>query len=73
MELTARGKTFAGNKLPGSIYPGSSLSPQLFVILMIPLTYIIRKCNRDYKCTRSLEKINHLMYSIKLFAKNEKE
>ena len=42
---------------------------------MMPLNHILRKCIAGYKLSRSLEKINHMMYmdDIKLFAKNEKE
>ena len=47
----------------------------LFIIAMMPLNHILRKCSAGYKLCRSYEKINHLMYmdDIKLFAKNEKE
>ena len=48
--------------------------PTLFVIAMIPLNYILRKCTVGKQFTKSLE-INHLMYmdDIKLFSKNEIE
>ena len=51
---------------------GDSLSPLLFIMAMIPLSYILRRC---YKFTKSQEKIYHLMYidDIKLFSKKEKE
>ena len=41
----------------------------------MPLNHIFRKCAAGYKLSRSLEKINHLMYmdDIKLFAKYERE
>ena len=57
------------------IFQGYALSPLLFIISMMPLTHILRKCAAGYKLSRSQEKINHLMYmdDIKLFAKNEKE
>ena len=49
--------------------------PLLFIIAMMPLNHILRKCTAGYKVSTSLEKVNHLMYmdDIKLFAKNEKE
>ena len=48
--------------------------PLLFVIAMMPLNHILRKCPAGYKLSRSPEKINHLyMDDIKLFAKNGKE
>ena len=54
---------------------GDVLSPLLFDIAMMPLNHILRKCTNEYKLSKSLEKINHLMYKdeTKLLAKNEKE
>ena len=49
--------------------------PQLFGILMIPLSYRRRKWTGDCKFRKSQEKIDFLMYrdNIKLFTKNKKE
>ena len=60
-------------KDPKRYIPG--ISPLLFLIAMMPLTHILRKCTAGYKLSKSQEIINHLMYmeDIKLFAKNEKE
>ena len=60
------GKTF-------NIFQEDALSPFLFVITMMPLNYILKKCTRGNKFSKLQEKINHLMYDIKLFAKNVKE
>ena len=51
------------------------VSPLLFVIAMMPLNHILRKCIAGYKLSKSQEKINDLMYmnDMKLFAKNEPE
>ena len=67
VELTA--------KIQRGIFQGDALSPLLFIIAMMPLNYIFRKCTARYKLTLSQEKINHLMYKddIKPFAKKEKE
>ena len=75
MELTAGGRSLAETKIQRGIFQGDALSPLLFIIAMIPLNHILRKCIAGYKLSRSEEKINHLMYMdyIKLFAKNEKE
>ena len=64
VKLTAGGKSWAETKIQ-----------LLFIIAMMPLNHILRKCTTGYKLSRSQEKINHLMYldGIKLFAKNEKE
>ena len=73
-ELTAGGRSLAEAKIQRSIFQGDALSPLLFIIAMIPLNHILRKCTAGYKLSRSQEKINHLMYmdDIILFAKKEK-
>ena len=74
VELTA-GRRLAEAKILRGIFQGDALSPLLFIIAMMPLNHILRKCTAGYKLSRSQEKINHLMYmdDTKLFAKNEKE
>ena len=75
VELTAGGRNLAETKIQRVIFQGGALSPLLFIIAMMPLNHILRKCTAGYKLSRSQEKINHLMYidGIKLFAINEKE
>ena len=75
VELTAGGKSLAETKIQRGNFQGVARSPLLFIIAMMPLNHILRKCKAGYKLSRSQEKINHLMYmdGIKLFAKNEKE
>ena len=75
VELTAGGRSLAETKIKRGIFQGYALSPLLFIIAMMPLNCILRKCTDGYKLSRSREMINHLMYmdDIKLFAKNEKE
>ena len=75
VRLTSRGRSLAEAKIQRGIFQGGALSPLLFIIAMMPLNHILRKCAAGYKLSRSQEKINHLMYmdDIKLFAKNEKE
>ena len=65
----------AETKIQRGIFRGDALSPLLFIIAMMPLNHILRKCTAGYKLNRSQEKINHLMYmdDIKIFAKNKKE
>ena len=62
-------------KIQRSIFQWYALSLLLFIIAMMPLNDILRKCIAGYKLSTSQEKIYHLMYmdNIKLFAKNEKE
>ena len=75
MELTARRKGLAEVKIQRGIFQGDVLSLLLFVIVMMPLNHIFRKCTAGYKLSKLQKKINHLMYmdSIKLFVKNERE
>ena len=75
VELTAGGRSFAETKIQRGIFQGYALSPLLFIIAMMPLNHILRKCTAGYKLSRSQEKFNHLMNmgDIKLFAKQEKE
>ena len=75
VQLAAGGKSLAEAKTQSGIFQGDALSPLLFIIAMMPLNHILRKCTAEYKLSKSQEKINHLMYmdDIKLFAKNEKE
>ena len=74
VELPAGGKSLAETKIQRRIFQGDALSPLLFIITMMPLNHMLRKCTAGYKLCRSQEKVNHLMYKddIKLFAKNEK-
>ena len=75
VELTAGGKSLAETKIQRGISQGDALSLLLFIIAMMPLNHILRKCTAGYQLSRSQEKIDHLMYmdDIKLFAKNKKE
>ena len=75
VELTAGGQSLAKVKIERGIFKRDALSPLLFVIAMMPLNFILRKCTAGYKLSKSQEKINHLMYmdDIKLFGKNKKE
>ena len=62
VELTTGGKSLAVVKIQRGIFQGDALSPLLFIIVMMPLNHIPRKCTAGYKLSKSQEKINHLMY-----------
>ena len=75
VELSEGRRGLAETKIQRGIFQGDALSPLQFIIAMMPLNHILRKCTAGYKLSRSQEKINHLMNmdDIKLFAKKEKE
>ena len=75
VKLSAGEKSLAEVKIQRNVFQGNALSPILFVIAMMPLNQILRKCTGGYKLAKSQEKINHRIYmdDIKLFAKNERK
>ena len=75
VELTRGRRSLAEIKIQRGIFQGDALSPLLFIIAMMPLKRILRKCTAGYKLRRSQEKISHLMYmdDIKLYAKKMKK
>ena len=44
VELTTGGRSLAETKIQREIFQGDALSPLLFLIAMMPLNYILRKC-----------------------------
>mgnify|MGYP001794065188 FL=1 len=56
------------------IFQGDSLSPLMFVLSMIPLTYVLRKMKPSYT-TRDKNSVNHLLYmdDLKLYGKSEND
>ena len=74
VELTIGWRSLSEAKVQRAIIQGDALSPLLFIIAMVLLNHILRKCTARYKLSKSQEKISHLMYidDIKLFAQNEK-
>ena len=75
VELTAGGRILAEAKIQRGTFQGHPLSPLAFIIVMMPLPYILRKCTAGYRLSRLQEKINHLMYldDIEIFAKKTKK
>ena len=53
IELTVEGKTLAERKIQRRIFMGDALSPLLFVIELMPLSYILRKYIGGNKLTKS--------------------
>ena len=57
----SRRKILAEVKIQEGIFKRDVLSPLLFVIVLMLLNHILRKCTGGYKLQRLQEKINHLM------------
>ena len=57
------------------IFQGDSLSPLLFVISLIPMSFVLQRVKPDYELGKEEISINHLLYmdDLKLFGRNEKE
>ena len=55
VDLTAGGRSIAEIKIQSGIFQGDALSPFLFVIAMMPLNHILRKCAAGYTLSRSQE------------------
>ena len=53
VELTAGGKNFAEVKIQKGIFQGDALSSLLFVITIMSLNHILRKCSGGYKLTKA--------------------
>ena len=47
-ELTTGGKNFAETKIQSGILQGDAISPLQFIIAMMPLSHILRKCTAGY-------------------------
>ena len=62
VELSSGKETLAEVNIRRGIFQGDSFSPLLFVIALIPLTLILRKCKNGYNFSRTKDKINHLLY-----------
>ena len=52
VELTAGGRSLAVIKIQRGIFQGDALSPLLFIIAMMPLNHILRKCTAGYKLSK---------------------
>ena len=52
MELTVGGRSLAETKIQRGIFQGDAISPLLFIIAMMPLNQILRKCTARHKARK---------------------
>ena len=71
-ELTSNGESLGSVSIKRGIFQGDSLSPLLFVVSMIPLSLVLRKCEAGYTYANK-KKVNHLLFmdDLKLYARSE--
>ena len=74
-ELNASGEKSEEVNIRRGIFQGKSLSPLLFVLSMVPLTWLLRRANAGYEWGNKRFKLNLLlsMDDLKLFAKSKKQ
>ena len=72
--LTCNGESLGSVDIKRGIFQGDSLSPLLFVMVMMPLSILLRKEKFGYQFD-SFTTINHLFFmdDLKLYGKNERE
>ena len=62
LELNASGKTLGEVDIRRGIFQGDSLSPLLFVLCMVPLTWLLRRAKAGYEWGNKGLKLNHLFF-----------
>ena len=73
--LTAGDQTLGTVDIKRGIFQGDSLSPLLFIIIMTPLSMILKEENKGYKLGNSGNLVNHLLFmdDLKLYGKSQDE
>ena len=70
--VSSNGERLRSVSIRRGIFQGDSLSPLLFVVSMIPLSLVLRKCEAGYTYAKNT-KVNHLLFmdDLKLYARSE--
>ena len=73
--LTSNGQELGEVEINRGIFQGDSFSPLLFVIIMIPLTLILRDVKAGYSFGNNKPSINHLLFmdDLKLYGKSKEQ
>ena len=73
--LTSNNEVLGEVNIRRGIFQGDTLSPLLFVIVLIPLSMIIREMDCGYQLGKGRVKINHLLFmdDLKLYGRTERE
>ena len=71
-ELMVNGEKLGSVKIRRGIFQGDSLSPLLFVLALIPLTFVLRRVKAGYSLGKGRMSINHLLFmdDLKVYGKN---
>ena len=73
--LNASGENLGEVDIRRRIFQGDSLSPLLFVLRMVPLTWLLRRAKAGCEWGNKRFKLNHLLFmdDLKLFPKSKNQ
>ena len=71
--LTSGGTVLGQVDIKRGIFQGDSLSPLLFIVIMLPLTLVLRRMRAGYRLAKDMTPINHLLFmdDLKLYGANK--
>lgn len=74
VELTCGDEVLGEIGIKRGIFQGDALSPLLFVVCLMPLSYILNNNPTGYEFASNGQRINHLLFmdDLKLYAKSER-
>ena len=73
--LTSGGMALGQVDIRRGIFQVDSLSPLLFIMIMLPLTLVLRKMRAGYKLAKDMKPINHLLFmdDLKLYGASKNQ